>query len=182
MTTFYFIRHGNIDRLSADFDPALTSLGIAEAEATAQRLAEVPADRIFASHLRRARETAQTIAARHNMQIVDDPRLRERANYGDSPGQTVDESVAMWERCNVERTWTPPVGDSSRGCGARVKALGPTALPAGPRQRSLPRPMAGPLPTSRSMSSQSTRLRQSVPRWRQGPAAAKSCANVRSRR
>ena len=71
----------------------------------------------------RARETATIIAAPHGLPIIQDTRLRERANFGDLPGQTVEEFIAMWERCNVERTWIPPVGDSSVGCGKRVEAF-----------------------------------------------------------
>ena len=123
MTTIFFVRHGKINRLGDDVDPSLTEAGIAEAKATAAWLADQPIEQVYASPLARARETAAIIAAPHELPVFQDDRLRERANFGDLPGQTVEEFIAMWERCNVERTWVPPVGDSSAGCGKRVEAF-----------------------------------------------------------
>lgn len=123
MTTLYFVRHGTINRLGDNLDPPLTEGGAAEAAAVATLLAEHRIDQVYASPLARARETAEIIAGPHGLPIILDDRLRERANFGDLPGQTVEAFVAMWERCNVDRTWIPPVGDSSAGCGRRVEAF-----------------------------------------------------------
>ena len=123
MTIFYLVRHGNVDRLGDVADPPLTALGNAEAESAAQQLACIAVDHVFASPLRRAQETAALIAKPHALPVIEDPRLRERANFGDLPGQPLEEFIAMWKRCNNERDWQPPVGDSSIGCGQRVEAL-----------------------------------------------------------
>lgn len=121
MTTLYFVRHGSYNRLGPNFDPPLTQTGISQALATAALLADLPIDQVFTSPLARAKETAEIIAAPRGLPVRIDVRLRERANFGDLPGQTVAEFVAMWERCNLERKWVPPVGDSSTACGRRVE-------------------------------------------------------------
>jgi broad specificity phosphatase PhoE len=78
---------------------------------------------IYASPLRRAQETAAPLAAALNLPVIVDARLRERANFGDLPGQTREEFIALWERCSRERDYTPPSGDSSRETGRRVEAF-----------------------------------------------------------
>jgi probable phosphoglycerate mutase len=50
-------------------DPTLSELGWKQAEATAEWLADEEIDAIYASSLRRARETAETIAARHSLEV-----------------------------------------------------------------------------------------------------------------
>jgi broad specificity phosphatase PhoE len=121
MTTCYFLRHGSFNRLGNNLDPPLTQKGTAEAKATAAWLADKFVDSVYASPLTRASQTAAIIAAPQALPVIQDARLRERASFGDLPEQTVEEFVSMWERCNVERTWIPPTGDSSRACGARVE-------------------------------------------------------------
>jgi broad specificity phosphatase PhoE len=78
---------------------------------------------VYASPLRRAQETAAPLAAALNLPVTVDGRLRERANFGDLPGQTFEEFVALWARCSREREYVPPVGDSSRGAGQRIEAF-----------------------------------------------------------
>lgn len=64
--TVWLLRHG---QEASDRPPPLgghlTELGYRQAELTAQRLADIPFDRIVASSLHRAAETAQIVAARH---------------------------------------------------------------------------------------------------------------------
>ena len=61
----YFIRHGeseaNIRMIRQGPDEPLSSLGILQAKALAERVASIPAEVIFSSHYRRARETAEYI-------------------------------------------------------------------------------------------------------------------------
>jgi broad specificity phosphatase PhoE len=52
-----------------------------------------------------------------------DPRLRERMNFGDLPGQSFEEFGAQWARASRERDYVPSIGDSSRGAGQRVEAF-----------------------------------------------------------
>ena len=121
MTTFYLIRHGDRERTVGD--PPLSAVGTAQAQATAAYLRNAPLQAVYASPLRRARETAAHIAASHRLPVVEDVRLRERANWGDVPGQTFAEFAAMWECSTHDRDSIPPVGDSARQAGARIEAF-----------------------------------------------------------
>jgi broad specificity phosphatase PhoE len=79
---------------------------------------------VFTSPLVRAQQTAQVIAERVGVTTVEiDDRLRERANWGDVPGQSWDEFVLLWERSNVERDFVVPGGSSARGAGERANAF-----------------------------------------------------------
>ena len=119
MTTFLFVRHGRIAKGTAD--PTLSSVGKEEAAKTAVHLQTQPITHIFASPLRRARETADIIAAAHRLPVIIEPLLRERANWGDASEQSFPDFVAMWELSNRKRDWQPPVGDSARSAGQRIE-------------------------------------------------------------
>lgn len=121
MTTFYLVRHGQRARTSGD--PPLSRRGITQARATAERLWDRPLAAVYSSPLRRARETADWLARPHALHVVRDPRLRERINWGDLPGQSFDEFIALWERCTREREYVPPVGDSAQAAGQRVESF-----------------------------------------------------------
>jgi broad specificity phosphatase PhoE len=123
MTTFYLVRHGQTDRRIDPVDPPLSVQGRAEAERVAAYLRPRAIAQIYASPLRRAQETAVPLTAALGLPLTIDARLRERANFGDLPGQTLEEFVALWERCSRDREYVPPVGDSSRGAGQRVEAF-----------------------------------------------------------
>jgi broad specificity phosphatase PhoE len=58
-------------------------VGHAQAKRLAGRLAGVPVDRVWSSHLRRARETAEFVAAVHGLEVLSDPRLREVRTHWD---------------------------------------------------------------------------------------------------
>jgi broad specificity phosphatase PhoE len=85
MTLFYLIRHGKKEAISGD--APLSPSGLKQARATAQFLQERMIHRVYTSPLRQAKETAACIAAVHSLPVVEDGRLRERANWGDLPGQ-----------------------------------------------------------------------------------------------
>ena len=121
MTTYYFVRHGKKGHPTAN--PGLSDLGQQEAQATAAYLKQFPIKAVFSSPLRRTLETADPIPQALGMRVVPDARLRERANFGDLPGQSLSEFVAMWERCNQERDFVPPNGDSSFAAGQRIEAF-----------------------------------------------------------
>ncbi|MYB57258.1 MAG: histidine phosphatase family protein [Gemmatimonadetes bacterium] len=118
---FHFIRHGKRDRKIGD--PSLTPEGQEETELLARKLASNGIARIFSSPLARTRETAEIIATILNLEVTEDSRLRERMNWGDIEGQSFDEFIAQWERCNRERDYQPGVGDSSIEAGRRIEAF-----------------------------------------------------------
>lgn len=118
MTTFYLVRHGKSDRVPGD--PPLNAVGRRQAYRTAQVFARLPVDAVYTSPLARARETAQAIADQVGCTLNVDERLLERANYGDLPGQTRAEFIAMWRQCDADRDYVPVVGLSARANGARM--------------------------------------------------------------
>lgn len=92
------MRHGATQwnasrRFQGHTDIELSDEGRAQARALAQRLATDRFDRVYASDLRRARETAQIIAEPHGLPVTEDRRLREFA-FGDWEGLTWAEIVA----------------------------------------------------------------------------------------
>jgi broad specificity phosphatase PhoE len=121
MTVVYLVRHGQVDRRTNLTDPPLSSQGWREAMQVAAYLHARPIARVYASPLRRAQETSAPLAAALGLPVIVEPRLRERANFGDLPGQTFEEFVALWEQCSRDRDCLPPVGDSSRQAGQRVE-------------------------------------------------------------
>ncbi len=132
MTTFYFIRHGQNERLAGD--QPLNAAGRVQAAKTAAHFAGVAVDAVYASPLARARQTVEPIAARIGQSVVVDSRLRERANFGDLPEQTLADFVAMWKQCDADRSYTPEAGLSARANGERLEAWMRdvhTRLPAG---------------------------------------------------
>src|SRR5690606_19463853 len=64
-------------RFSGIGDPALTSNGMAQAEAAAARLSREPVDAIVSSPLKRARQTAEAVAVRTGLPVLVDDDLRE---------------------------------------------------------------------------------------------------------
>jgi broad specificity phosphatase PhoE len=121
MTTFYFIRHGAIFQGPDLTDPSLSLTGWKQAKATAAYLKQQPVKHIYTSPLLRARETSRHIAELHELEPVEDARLRERVNWGDMPDQSFADFVAMWERSNRDRSYVPPVGDSAQQAGERLE-------------------------------------------------------------
>ncbi|GIP36521.1 histidine phosphatase family protein [Paenibacillus sp. J2TS4] len=120
-TTFFLVRHAI--KAKAIGDVPITSIGVQQAQLTARYFHDFPITAIFSSPLRRAKETADYIALETKSTINVNSRLRERANWGDLPGQTFDEFVAMWERCTCEPEYKPPVGDSAKQVGVRLSSL-----------------------------------------------------------
>ncbi|WP_340032048.1 histidine phosphatase family protein [Paenibacillus sp. FSL K6-1122] len=122
-TTFQLVRHGLKERRIGDVP--LNSEGVLQAEATALHFAKATSliTKILTSPLRRAQETASMIARHTRFHITEDPRLRERANWGDCPDQSFEEFIAMWDRCTSEPDYIPPVGDSAKQAGERLASL-----------------------------------------------------------
>ncbi len=118
MTVFYLVRHGKKEAVRGD--APLSPQGIREAQATAHALRAVPIRQVYTSPLLRAKQTAALIAACCGLAVIEEERLRERANWGDLPGQSLAEFVEMWERSTHDPTYVPPVGDSARQAGMRM--------------------------------------------------------------
>ncbi len=67
--------------------------------------------------MRRAVETAATIAEALGLPISLDPRLRERMNWeGPEP---IENFLAEWRRATVDRDFVPATGDSSASAAER---------------------------------------------------------------
>jgi broad specificity phosphatase PhoE len=80
--TLLLVRHGQQDvpadgRLPVGWDPPLTELGRRQAEALAGHLESEDVAAVYASNLRRARETAAPVAARHGVPVVVRDGLHE---------------------------------------------------------------------------------------------------------
>jgi 2,3-bisphosphoglycerate-dependent phosphoglycerate mutase len=118
MTVFYLIRHG-CKVPDTPGDVGLTELGRRQAEATARHLARVRPAAIYASPARRTQETAEAFATVYELPVKTAPALRERAEW-DDPDLSWEEFMAIIERASMQRSWQPPIGDSSRGAGDRM--------------------------------------------------------------
>ena len=102
MTTLLLARHGETDwnrelRIQGSSDVELNDLGRKQAQALAQELEHVELDAIYASDLSRARSTAEAVAASHGLEVLLDPRLRERS-FGSWEGLTREDIDGRPER------------------------------------------------------------------------------------
>lgn len=89
------VRHGQTEwnkaqRIQGQSESDLTTLGIEQADATAQALADTTIHAIISSDSRRAMDTAHRIAAPHGLETLPDRRLREMA-FGSLEGLTWEE-------------------------------------------------------------------------------------------
>ncbi|WP_028609836.1 histidine phosphatase family protein [Paenibacillus harenae] len=119
-TDFYLVRHAKKEKGIEDV--AISAEGMLQAQRTARHFRNRQINKIVSSPLKRAKQTAQLLAEATKTTISEDIRLRERANWGDLPGQTFEEFVEMWERCTRDRDLSPPAGDSARKAGERLSA------------------------------------------------------------
>jgi broad specificity phosphatase PhoE len=128
MTLFYLIRHGRTawndqGRMQGWADPGLDALGRQQARALARRLYSESFAAFYSSPLARARETAEAVAAGHNMPVIYDDRLRER-NLGEWTGLTFAEAQARNPEQAMDdwRIPGPPGGESQAELMARMAA------------------------------------------------------------
>ncbi|MBD3917439.1 histidine phosphatase family protein [Paenibacillus sp. PR3] len=123
MRTFYLDRHALKEKAIGDV--AITDKGRSQAEATAHFFQGEKLEAIVASPLLRAKQTAAIIASAlegWTADIAEDHRLRERANWGDLPGQSLDDFIAMWDQCTRDPALIPAAGDSAGQAGERFAA------------------------------------------------------------
>ncbi len=133
-TSLYLLRHGETPlsverRFSGLGDPELTPNGVAQAEAAAVKLAGKPYDIqvIVSSPLRRARATAEIIAARVGLEVLVEEGLRE-TDFGDWEGHTFTEIQRRWPdelaAWLADPSAAPPGGESFGEAARRVQATG----------------------------------------------------------
>lgn len=94
----YFIRHGETtgdveNRYGGAYDDLLSPLGEQQVKELAGELASVGIEKIFASSLKRAQQTAAGLASRVGCPVVTLPDLRERDNNGPLAGLTRQEGL-----------------------------------------------------------------------------------------
>jgi len=121
VTTLFLIRHGETawnaeHRIQGRLDVPLSTTGIWQAGRLAERLASEAIDAIVSSDLARAWMTGAPLAAARGLQMVSEPRLRERV-FGIFEGKTLDEiavqhpeEFAAWRARDVD--WGMPGGES----------------------------------------------------------------------
>jgi probable phosphoglycerate mutase len=132
---FYFLRHGETawnraGRTQGQLDSLLNDTGRAQAQRAAEALRGEPVQRIVASPLSRALDTAQAVADVLGLEVMMDPGLME-CHLGDHQGQP----HGPWLRQYFHGNYMPPNGESfDEFCSrtwaamARAVALGPNTL------------------------------------------------------
>ena len=130
-TSLLLLRHGetpfSVDRrFSGTGDPELTPKGLAQAEGAALRLSRKPYDIevIVTSPLRRARQTADAVAARADLKVAVDEGLRE-VDFGDWEGHTFTEIQRRWPdeltAWLADPSVAPPGGESFEAAALRAE-------------------------------------------------------------
>ncbi|MBI3921682.1 MAG: histidine phosphatase family protein [Armatimonadetes bacterium] len=124
MGSILLVRHGETDlnrgepRWVGWLDPPLNETGRQQAAAVGNRLSREPIEAVYSSDLRRAAETAQALAAPHNMTVFERSAFRE-VNYGDWEGLTEGDCrqfnpQSLQERMDDPENVPPPGGESYR--------------------------------------------------------------------
>lgn len=119
MATFYLVRHGQKE--SIPFDPPLTTVGVKQAEVTANRLKDIVFVEILASPKLRTRITAEIIAEPHSLPVITNEGLIERLEW--EKEENLDEFVAEWTKTDIDRTYLPKKGMSSNGKGNQMRGI-----------------------------------------------------------
>ena len=81
-TILIFLRHGESEgnknsRFNGNLDLLLTDRGRVQAQKTAEYLDKFKIDKVYASDLKRALETAEIVAKRQSLEVIKDKNLRE---------------------------------------------------------------------------------------------------------
>lgn len=119
MTLVYLVQHGEKERSPGD--PGLTDCGREQATRTGRWIGRQDVAALWTSPQRRARETADGIAAETGLTVRCDARLRERLNW--SGDIAFDAFLAVWARTAHDRDLVPEGGQSARQAGARLQAF-----------------------------------------------------------
>jgi broad specificity phosphatase PhoE len=117
----FLVRHGRTEANASGLllgraDPSLDEFGRTQAAALARALPTV--DRVIASPLRRAQETA----AAFGLPVTTDERWIE-LDYGEWDGQPIgDVPVEAWTAWRADLEFCPPGGECLAALGRRVRA------------------------------------------------------------
>lgn len=120
---FYYLRHGRTDandreEAQGNRDNPLNEKGEAQARAADQILAKLPIKKVVSSPLERARRTAELATATLNLQIYQEPLLKERS-FGKYEG-AVPPSIEMyfndWETCEPRQDFGMRVAQGLLHC------------------------------------------------------------------
>lgn len=115
------IRHGQTQCNREDIwhgwdDCELTEVGRAQAEALASRLESQPIAAVYSSDIRRAMQTAETVARPHSIRPESSPAFRERSAgefEGLSTAEVVRRRSQIWEERAADYWgWSPPGGET----------------------------------------------------------------------
>ena len=125
MTTLIFVRHGQSEsnlqrRFTGQRETPLTELGKKQACKTAEDLKDYPIDRIYASDLGRAMETARPTAESHGLPIIPNPNFRE-IDAGLWEGMLYDEIKEVYPE--TYQQWLTNVGAAHPDGGEKVEDL-----------------------------------------------------------
>ncbi len=128
-TTLLLIRHGETawnaeHRIQGQLDIPLSPLGVLQSARLADCLATEPIDAVYSSGQSRAWLTAAPLAARLGLEVVAEPRLRERS-FGIFEGLTLDEISARYPAEFIkwrerDPAWRPDGGESGQQLIDRV--------------------------------------------------------------
>jgi probable phosphoglycerate mutase len=128
-TKLLLIRHGETawnaeHRIQGQLDIPLSPLGVLQSARLAECLANEPIDAVYSSGQSRAWLTASPLAAQHGLEVIAEPRLRERS-FGIFEGLTLDEIAERYPaefRKWRERdpAWRPEGGESGQQLIDRV--------------------------------------------------------------
>lgn len=129
-TTFYLIRHGDNDWLPRGLagripGVSLNANGLAQAQALAHRLSSINFNRIYASPLERAQETAAPLAKATGLELRIAPELHE-VDFGVWNGATFETLHAdpRWsEWCRNRSVYRIPKGELMTDVQARMNTL-----------------------------------------------------------
>ena len=100
MTTVYLVRHGATEwnhsrRAQGTADIDLNDAGREQADEAGERLKDAGLSAVYSSDLKRAFDTARSIAGRHGLEVITDPRFQE-IDQGEWTGLHVDEIARRW--------------------------------------------------------------------------------------
>ncbi len=128
----YVVRHGETDynvarRICGHAEAQLTEKGYQQAELVAEKIAKqgIQIDRLLASPLKRAQETARKIAERNQLTIETEPRLIEM-NFGIYDGEPIETTAFQENRSEISLPFQE--GESVLDVAGRIYPLIEEAL------------------------------------------------------